>query len=238
MPFIASPSADRKQHGQGVHGIRLSQQMPLLRSPGYGDGSGQTGIHADRLDGALYDYFRSLAARLRRTRVVCGDFERILGPSVTWRHGMTAVFLDPPYADAEHAITYSGGGKVWERVTRWCEANGAHPQLRIALCGYADTWDAPKGWELIRWRTSGGYGSQGNARGRENANREAIWFSPACLDPSEVARDAMSRPIIVRESSWGGTMFEEDEQRPAPRDTAGALAPENHSRKREQYTAH
>ena len=113
--------------------------------------------------------------------MVCGDFERILGPSVTWRHGTTAVFLDPPYADAEHAVTYSGGGNVWDRVCRWCEANGDHPLLRIALCGYADTWDAPEGWTSYRWRTAGGYGSQGNARGRENANRETIWFSPNCL---------------------------------------------------------
>ncbi len=211
MPFIASPSPDRKQHGLGVHGKRLSQQMPKIAAND-GGSQAQSGImrEAYRNDAsALYDYFRALSARLRRTRVVCGDFERILGPSVTWRHGLTAVFLDPPYADGEHAVTYSGGGHVWERVTRWCEENGAHPDLRIALCGYADTWDAPKGWQVIRWRTSGGYGSQGNARGRENANREAIWFSPACLNPADEALGAFERPISVRESDYTGTMFEE-----------------------------
>lgn len=157
MPFIASPSPDRKQHGLGIHGI----------------------THAG--EGALYDYFRALAARLRRVRVVCGDFERILGPSVTWRHGMTAVFLDPPYADGEHAVEYAGGGNVWERVTRWCEENGGNALLRIALCGYEGTWEAPASWEAIKWRTPGGYGSQGNGRGRKNANREVVWFSPHCL---------------------------------------------------------
>lgn len=176
MPFIASPAPDRKQHGLGVHGKRLSQQMPDMGS----ERSPDKGIAAKQ-GGALYDYFAQLQSRLRRTRVVCGDFERILGPSVTWRHGTTAVFLDPPYFDAEHAVTYSGGGNVWERVCRWCEANGDHPLLRIALCGYADTWQAPDGWTSHRWRTSGGYGSQGNARGRENANRETVWFSPHCL---------------------------------------------------------
>lgn len=208
MPFIASPSADRKQYGQGVHGKRLSQQIPHLGSNGE-----QTAAHLYpgvrfAPEGALYDYFRALSARLRRTRVVCGDFERILGDSVTWRHGMTAVFLDPPYADAEHAVTYSGGMNVWERATKWCEENSTHPQLRIALCGYADTWEAPAGWEMIRWRTNGGYGSQGNARGRVNANREAIWFSPACLNPSLEARDRLSQPIIVGDSDWTGTMFD------------------------------
>jgi hypothetical protein len=89
MPFIASPSPDRKQHGLGVHGIRLSRQIPEL-DHARGDTARMEGA-----PGALYDYFRAIAARLRRTRVVCGDFARILGPSVTWRHGMTAVFLDP-----------------------------------------------------------------------------------------------------------------------------------------------
>jgi DNA adenine methylase len=185
MPFIASPSPDRAQHGLGVHGI-------------------------GRAGGALYDYFEQLAARLRRVRVVCGDFGRVLGDSVTWRHGMTAVMLDPPYADDAHAVSYSGGGKVWDRVTAWCEANGDNPLLRICLAGYIDTWDAPAGWSVVRWRTSGGYGSQGNARGRENAAREALWFSPACLDPAADARASFSQPIRVRESDYAGTLFEED----------------------------
>jgi hypothetical protein len=156
MPFIASPAPDRKQYGLGIHG-----------------------------NGAVYAYFQALAARLRRVRVVCGDFARILGPSVTWRHGMTAVFLDPPYADDEHAISYAGGGGVWERATRWCEENGDNPLLRIALCGYEGTWTPPAGWDAVKWRTPGGYGSQGNGRGRENAAREVIWFGPTCLNAIE-----------------------------------------------------
>ncbi len=177
MPFIASPSPDRKQYGLGVYGKRLSQQMPAISAQ---DGGGERHQGIFREQGALYDYFRALAARLRRTRVVCGDFERILGPSVTWRHGMTAVFLDPPYADAEHAVTYSGGGNVWKRVVAWCEANGDNTLLRIALCGYYEEGLLP-GWDAVKWRTPGGYGSQGNGRGRENAARECIWFSPSCI---------------------------------------------------------
>lgn len=209
MPFIASPSPspDRKQHGLGVHGKRLSQQMPAISPTGAGGERFQGVMKYE--ESALYDYFRALSARLRRVRVVCGDFARILGPSVTWRHGLTAVFLDPPYADAEHAITYSGGGNVWERATRWCEENGGNPLLRIALCGYEGTWDAPEGWTAVKWRTQGGYGSQGNGRGRENASRETIWFSPHCLNPSEQARDALSRPIAARDADWTGTLFEE-----------------------------
>lgn len=181
MPFIASPSADRKQYGLGVHGKRLSTQMPSISD-------GREGVETALTSVALYDYFRALAARLRRTRVVCGDFARILGPSVTWRHGTTAVFLDPPYADGEHAVTYAGGGNVWARVCAWCEENGDHPLLRIALCGYEGTWTAPDGWEAIKWRTPGGYGSQGNGRGRENAAREVVWFSPHCQNDTPMER--------------------------------------------------
>ena len=32
-------------------------------------------------------------------------------------------------------------------------------------------------------KANGGYGSQSNGRGRENAGRETIWFSPHCLKP-------------------------------------------------------
>lgn len=213
MPFIASPSPDRKQYGLGIHGKRLSQKIPKIEANGTGNDGLSGGVMCREYKdepSALYDYFRALAARLRRVRVTCGDFERILGPSVTWRHGMTAVFLDPPYADAEHAIEYSGGGNVWARVTAWCEANGGNPLLRIALCGYEGTWSPPAGWEAIKWRTPGGYGSQGNGRGRENAAREVIWFSPACINPAELARDALTRPLVVNDSDWSGTLFEEE----------------------------
>jgi len=38
-------------------------------------------------------------------------------------------------------------------------------------------------WEVWSWATSGGYGNQGNATGRENRKKERIWFSPHCVSP-------------------------------------------------------
>lgn len=138
--------------------------------------------HDDRL-AFIVDIMTDLAKRLREVRICCGDWSRVCGPTPTVTHGMTAVLLDPPYADEEHSIKYSGGMKVWTEVCAWCEQNGANPLLRIALCGYEVTWIAPPGWKSWRWRAHGGYANQGNRKGRQNAKRETVWYSPACIDP-------------------------------------------------------
>ena len=59
--------------------------------------------------------------------------------------------------------------------------------MRIALCGYdTEHGDAmPDGWHAHAWKSRGGYGSQGNGRGRANAGRETVWFSPHCINPIE-----------------------------------------------------
>lgn len=132
---------------------------------------------------------RALADRLRRVRVCCGDFERILGPAVTTCIGLTGVFLDPPYDNGDRAICYSHDGveeesgvSVWWRAYKWALANGEDPLLRIALCGYEHPEAVfPEGWTEIAWKASGGYGR--SERGKANARRERIWFSPGCLQP-------------------------------------------------------
>ncbi len=56
--------------------------------------------------------------------------------------------------------------------------------MRIALCGYdtEHTELEAHGWKVYEWQTGGGYGNQGkDTRGRRNAKRERIWFSPHCL---------------------------------------------------------
>ena len=63
-------------------------------------GTGEQGIMAARNDG-IYTWMRALCDRLRYVRVTCGDWTRVLGPSVTWKHGLTGVVLDPPYSHSE-----------------------------------------------------------------------------------------------------------------------------------------
>ena len=62
----------------------------------------------------------------------------------------------------------------------WALEAGKNPLMRVALCGYAGERKMP-GWTMRRWKTQGGYWSQGDGRGLENATREANRFGPACL---------------------------------------------------------
>jgi len=173
--------------GNGVHG-NVARQIPHLG----GQHSPNQGVALITTPGNrrahLTAYMRQLAARLERVRVICGDWTRVLGPSVTYKHGMTTVFLDPPYSHNERdSKLYSHDNDVAADVRQWAIENGDNPQLRIALCGYdTEHGDAmPDTWSVWRWKAAGGYGSQGSGRGRANAGRECVWFSPACINPLE-----------------------------------------------------
>ena len=148
--------------------------------------SGGQGVHSGKaMSGGLYDWFNELSARLRYVRVCSGDWSRVTGPSVTFKHGLTGVFLDPPYGEeATRSDLYRiDSHTIAHDVRQWCIDNGDNPLFRIALCGYDGEHNALEdmGWAVEAWKAHGGYGSQGNTRGRENSTRERIWFSPACL---------------------------------------------------------
>ena len=128
----------------------------------------------------------ALAQRLRRVRVCCGDFERVLGPTPTYKQGLTGVFLDPPYSSTHRdGDLYAVDSlSVAQRAAAWAIENGDNPLLRIALCGYEGDYDMPDDWACVAWKAAGGYGSRGN--GNDNPHRERIWFSPHCVQPVAV----------------------------------------------------
>lgn len=206
-------------HGQGINGkgMRLSKQLPDLGG-GFGDGRGVhnkamrsdgqlpaigtgggygleqgKGVHNAANRSRLSEVFRALAKRLRYVRITCGDFERILSPAVTWRHGTTGVFLDPPYpgdAGSTGGIysTEAHERETFDRTSRYCIENGGNKDLRIALCYYEGTKVAgvdvsehlrAVGWDVVPWKAGGGYGGQSGTN--QNASRERIAFSPHCL---------------------------------------------------------
>jgi hypothetical protein len=146
-----------------------------------------SGVAAERT-AWLIDLFIALSDRLRNVRIVAGEWDRVLGPTPTWKTGLTGILLDPPYSlDERDGGLYAteADDTLADRVRAWAIENGENPLLRIAFCGY-DTehgGSMPRTWTALRWKSHGGYGSQGRTSGRAQANsrREVIWFSPHCL---------------------------------------------------------
>lgn len=137
----------------------------------------------------LTEWFNQLSYRLRDVRITNGDWSRVLGDSTTYRHGLTAVFLDPPYTDnaTRTSNVYAVDcEQVGHAVAKWAIENGNNRLMRIAVCGYEGEYEFPSDWECFKWATVGGYGSQGSKQGRENKDRERVWFSPHCLSPSKM----------------------------------------------------
>ena len=169
--------------GWCVQKERMPEQLPHLGNAGMGINRKLPHLGDAGRAEAILAYFEELAGRLRNVRVACGEWDRVLGDSVTSKHGTTGVFLDPPYSTEEHAVAYSANSDVSGAVREWAIANGGNKDLRIALCGYDGEHKMPDSWECVAWKTAGGYGSQSDGKGRTNANRERIWFSPACIRP-------------------------------------------------------
>src|ERR1051326_351993 len=183
---ISSVSVKRPRLGRG-QGRGVSRKLPQL----HGSPSALT-------NEGLIDWISDLGKRLRRVRVCCGDWTRILGPSVTHKIGLTGVFLDPPYdmrVVSDKAETGRDGAapsdKLYEHhdneisssVRTWAIENGDNPLLRIAVCGYEGEHEFPSTWQKVAWKANGGFGNQNpNTNGAINATRERIWFSPHCLN--------------------------------------------------------
>jgi hypothetical protein len=131
-------------------------------------------------------WMRELRDRLRRVRVACGSWERVLTPAVTTGHGLTGVFLDPPYAEGADDLYGCHDKGVSAKVREWAIANGGDPLLRIAFCGYSGEHEEfPAGWRRVAWKAQGGYGAGGSGEGKTNSYRERIWLSPHCLKPGD-----------------------------------------------------
>ena len=155
------------------------KSMPLLSSAG-------GGIHG--LTNKVPDWFASLQERTRRTRVACGDWTKVLTPSITFGNkglsgnDITGIVLDPPYDLVNRDKVYhNDDAGTFAKVVEWAIENGDNAKLRIALCGYDGDYGFPDDWEKYHWKANGGMANLGNTRGKQNAKSETIWFSPHCL---------------------------------------------------------
>lgn len=163
--------------GKGVHAIG---QVPHLAG-GYSDGQG---VHAAKKPGRIYEWFQELSQRLRRVRVVCGDWSRVCGGDWQDNIGTVGIFFDPPYGvEDRHGAVYAEDSQtVSHEVRAWALERGSKASYRIVLAGYEDEHAEclDHGWTAIRWKTKGGYANLGDSQGKTNRHRETLFLSPHC----------------------------------------------------------
>ena len=160
------------------------RSIPSVGEPG-------SGIFAQHLRpaGGVDRLMTRLAARLRHVRITCGDWRRVLTPTLLRpevRRGgdpATGILLDPPYA-VSGDIYAQGDATVSTEVRAWCLT--ADPDLRIVLCGYDTEHDEllPHGWTVTEGRAGSGAGRSTRS---DNGRRERLWLSPACTPPAQDA---------------------------------------------------
>jgi D12 class N6 adenine-specific DNA methyltransferase len=175
-------------------GRGVNRQRPVIIARG---GQGVTGHTA-----CIVEWFETLSDRFARVRVCCGDWKRVCGPTPTFKQGLTAVFLDPPYANTanrEPRLYRCDSLSVAHDVHEWCLEHGDDLRMRIALCGYQGEHKMPRSWTCIQGKaTNSGYASQKRCGGGHsiNGHRERIWFSPHCLKPATSHKSANVRTAL------------------------------------------
>ena len=184
-PFGSGPWRVVDGHLQkGNAGRGVNRELPHLGDAGRGVNRELPHL-GDAGQGVLIAYFRRLQQRLHRVRITCGDWRRVVSPSVTRSgaggDGSRAVFLDPPYATSGDLYAAATDG-IAEDVRRWCLT--ADPSLRIVLCGYDEEHDEliAHGWVVEQGKAGGGAGYSTRS---DNGRRERLWCSPACVGSAQ-----------------------------------------------------
>jgi len=155
-------------------GLGICRGLPQTGNAGRGVNKASLSVNG------VLTWFKLLALRLHRVRVASGDWSRSVGSGSLLSHGLTALFLDPPYADPDKKaedIYRSNVVGLAEDVRKFAIENGNNPLLRIALCGYKEEHHMPDNWTEHAWNAGQGYATATD----DFKDRERIWFSPHCL---------------------------------------------------------
>jgi site-specific DNA-adenine methylase len=175
----------------GGAGRGVNRKLVHLGDAGRGEDAGgepQTRGTCEDWSQHLDETISMLSHRLRRVRVCCGDWTRVCGPTPTVKRGLTAVMLDPPYADTagrQENIYRKDSLDVAHAVREWAVAHSDDPLMRICLAGYEGEHVLPDSWKCVKWKAKGGYASQRQDRENLNAHKERLWFNSHCLDPEK-----------------------------------------------------
>ena len=202
-------------NGRGVNRPQAREegvwkQLPHLGDNGQGVNHPGASLPGVAEDGALdfhpltmpevRRWFAFLSARLRHVRILNGDWKRACTSgalkTINVRKGesVAGVFLDPPYAGAvRDADLYAhDSADIAAEVRAWCRENGADPQLRIVLAGFAGEGHEELealGWRCVPWFKTGflkgGMAQQGDEGTQQD--RERLWLSPHCLGAEKKA---------------------------------------------------
>ena len=175
---------NRKLPHLGDSGQGINRQLPHLGNSGQGINRKlpHLGNSGQGRSAFIHQWFDALKERMRNVRVAVGDWRRVLTESVTTRHGLTGVFLDPPYTKGAMDYAAGGvGGGVANEVRAWCSRNGHNKNLRIVLCGHAGEHDQllNDGWSVKNWAARKGYATTDEAV--KNSASETLWCSPHCI---------------------------------------------------------
>ncbi len=186
-------------------GVQALGQVPIIDEPGRGYGAightgkakaigrgfeaipeGDTAPDVALLTSAgrtAWRWLHQLAQRLERVRVVHGHWDRCLNNH--YGNLSTAVFLDPPYRAFEGLY---GTAAVADEVEAWA---AQHPELRVAVCGHIGDYPSldAAGYRLVPWTRK-----RLTYSGSETTDKEAIWFSPACLEIKAIKQIEMFGP--------------------------------------------
>jgi len=162
-------------------GKGINANMPHLSSKGMG-------INA-KCD--IYSWFCALSARLRKVRVVCGDWNRICGGNWQQENWPTVgIYFDPPYGvqNRDDNVYHCDSIEVAQAVEDWALERGSRLGYRIVISGYDGEYRKllAAGWEWERWTATGGYSRIARSgkitQGQANRVREILLFSPHCLE--------------------------------------------------------
>jgi site-specific DNA-adenine methylase len=180
----AGRGINRKLPHLGDAGRGINRQLPHLGDAGQGINRQLPHLSAGQVSRRefIFDWMGALHERLRDVRVTCGDWSRVCKESVTVRHGLTAIFFDPPYTKG--SMDYSDGGMglgIADDVRAWCIANGTNSKLRIVLCGHEGEHDAllAHGWHTRKWVARKGYAL--TAEAKNNSASETLWCNQHCV---------------------------------------------------------
>jgi site-specific DNA-adenine methylase len=203
-PWVAIEGEVRQRPHLGDAGQGVNRKLPHLGNAGQGVNRklphlGDAGRGVNRKLPHLGDagradaYLIALADRLRRVRVCCGDWSRVVTNGATSYGATVGVLLDPPYlGDVRTKDLYTVDDHTIAHAVRgWAISKGDDPRFRIVLAGYEDEHEAlmPATWRRIAYSASKAYGTTravGERKGNDaNRHKERLWLSPHCLGAEE-----------------------------------------------------